>query len=66
MEWEAQHYEFYYLKLQVKQKFMNVITFKCVKKKNGDIDFLVGQCLCLGILSSAGHNFLQNIVSYLN
>ena len=45
---------------------MNVITFKCVKKKkNGDIDFLISQCLCLGILYSAGHNFLQNIVSYL-
>ena len=48
MEWEAQYYEFYHLQLQVKQKFLTVITFKCVKKKkNGDIDFLVSQCLCL-------------------
>ena len=40
MEWEAQYYEFYHLKLQVKQKFMNVITFKCVEKKMETLIFL--------------------------
>ena len=65
MEWGAQYCEFYHLKLQVKQKFMNVITFKSVSKKKWRHWFSCQSMFVPWKFFLVLANFLQNIVSLL-